>query len=515
MRKRGTFARALTACFRREEGFALVLALGIVTVLGMVGTTVMVYSSHNSSLASRSSVDEKAFSLAEAGVNDAMAILQNPSNNALTASLLCSGASLPCDLAHALTAGYDNGVVKYWGNLDPSTSTWTINSWGYMHNPTGPGASDVVRKITTTLKVRPSFMQPPNTQAWNYIISEATGTPGGCDMSLDNSVNMQSPLYVIGNLCLQTPSQITQGTDRNILVVRGHTTLAVNTNIGASGSPIAEAHVAGGCSYKGASFHSPCGSADETWASLSDANPPTLTVPTASYSYWYTNAAPGPTQGCSTASGTVPVFETPGNTAIDSSVPGVFNLTPSGSDYSCIVTNAAGKVVGQISWDHTARKLTVYGTIFIDGSACVCYGFATPISYDGQASLYLSGTFQVSNTIFCGKISGSTCAAQDPPSGWDPNAEMLMVVANGQGGQNPANDSAQIKSSYWQGGLFTTYAIEMDTTSSVEGPMIASTEIIGQTLTAHSWTSITSIPAGAPGTPVVYAQPDPPGVFRG
>ena len=90
-----------------------------------------------------------------------------------------------------------------------------------------------------------------------------------------------------------------------------------------------------------------------------------------------------------------------------------------------------------------------------------------------------------------------------------------MVVADGQGGQNSAGDGAQIKNSSFQGGLFTSYAIELDTSSSTEGPMIASTEILGQTITGHAWTTITSVPAGAPGTPVVYAAPDPPGNFRG
>ena len=70
-------------------------------------------------------------------------------------------------------------------------------------------------------------------------------------------MNMQSSLYVMGNLCLQTPSQISQGIDPTLLVVKGWMSLEVNTNVGADNAPIAEAHVAGGCSYKGAAFHSP------------------------------------------------------------------------------------------------------------------------------------------------------------------------------------------------------------------------------------------------------------------
>ncbi len=45
--------------------------------------------------------------------------------------------------------------------------------------------------------------------------------------------------------------------------------------------------------------------------------------------------------------------------------------------------------------------------------------------------------------------------------------------------------------------------------------MIASTEIIGNTVTAHTFPLITEIPVGAPGVPVVYAKPDPPGNYIG
>jgi len=497
--------RRFWACLQREDGFALVLALGISVVLAILGTTVTLYVSQNSSLASRSSADQDAFALAEAGVNDAMSVLSNPSNNALNPALL------PNSLALANVSSYNDGVVKWWGSFDSTTTTWTLYSYGYERNPTGATASEVIRRISTTVKVRPSFMQPPNTVAWNYLVSLDTGTPGGCDLSLNNSMNIQAPLYVMGNLCLNTPSQISQGTaDPMKLVVRGSVTLAVNTNIGASGTPIAEAHIGGGCSYKGGAYHTPCSATDRVWATVSDANPPPLTIPTANFSAWYQNAAPGPNQACTTSSGTVPVFDT-GDGLANNSVTTILNPA-SGPDYSCVVS-AGGQMVGQISWNSAQKKLTVYGTIYIDGSVCFC-GDGT-IQYVGQASLYLSGTFRVFNSNVCGAISGSSCAWSNPPSGWDPNSTMLMVVANGQGGQNPGGDSAQIKNSYWQGGLFTTSDIELDTTSQVEGPMLASTEIVGQSIQSHAWATITSVPAGAPSTPVVYSQPDPPADFRG
>ena len=79
-----------------------------------------------------------------------------------------------------------------------------------MANPTG-GSQPVTRRITVSAKVRPKQMQPTTNPAWNYIIAARTGTPNGCDESLDNSVNIQSPMYVVGNLCLNTPSRSRAG----------------------------------------------------------------------------------------------------------------------------------------------------------------------------------------------------------------------------------------------------------------------------------------------------------------
>jgi hypothetical protein len=472
---------------------ALVLALGVMFVVGMLVATSMLYTTRNEQAASRSSFDMVSHSLAEAGINNAMAVLSKPSNNALDPNLL------PNSYMTATINQYANGFVRWWGTFNPQTTTWTLDSIGSMRNPTG--GADVTRHVRMSTKVRGSLMQPLNNPSWNYIMATRVGTPGGCDETLDNSVDMQSPMYIMGNLCLNTPSQVSGGP----LMVNGFVQLNVNTNVGSSASPISEAHVRNGCSYKGSSFVAPCTSAQQVYATISDANPIALTAPAADFSSWYTNAAPGPHQGCTEQSGSVPVFDNDG--VANNSVPGVFNITPSGSDYSCIVRNASGGVVGQLTWNHTSKVLTVYGTIYIDGSVTANYGFQnTPIQYNGQGTLYLGGTFLVSNTMLCGGIANGTCDFD----AWNPNTEMLVIVANGSGGQVPSGDGIQLTSSFFQGAFWGTNSIELDTHSQSEGPMVAGSEIIGQTVQAHSFPLITTVPVGMPGTPTVYAQPDPP-----
>jgi hypothetical protein len=486
-------ARRISRTLEREDGVALLLALAFTLVLGIVGTTMTYYATTNQQSSARSSADATAHGLAEAGINNAMSVLSNPANNALTASIL------PSSYTTANVSVYDNGYTKWWGTFDPNTTTWTLYSLGVMRNPSG--GKDVTRYIHATSKVRGSLMQPLNNPSWNYIMATRTGTPGGCDESLDNSVDIQSPLYIMGNLCLNTPSQVTGGP----LMVRGDVQLDVNTNVGSSASPINEAHIGGGCSYHGGPFVSPCTPTQKVWANISDANPVALTAPAADFPAWYQNSAPGPHQACTESSGTVPVFDN--DAYLNNSVPTVFNLTPSASDYSCIVRNAGGAIVGQLTWNHTTKVLTVYGTIYIDGSVTANYGYANvPVQYNGQGTLYLGGTFLVSNTMLCGGITGSNCDF----NAWNPNTEMLVIVANGNGGQVPSGDGIQLVSSYFQGALWATNSIELDTHSQSEGPMMAGSEILGQTVFAHSWPLITTVPVGMPGTPTVYAQPDPP-----
>ena len=480
-----------------ERGFALVLALGVTVALSAVGLGVMAFTTDNQGWAARQKNDVTAFALAEAGLNNAMAVLGNPQTNAMDSTLL------PSTEASASSKTYEGGSAYWWGTFDTVAKTWTINAKGVVRNPIG--GRDVIRYIRASSHVRASMMQPPNNPIWNYVVSLQTGST--CDMTLDNSENMQSPLYVMGNLCLNTPSQVSAGP----LVVKGYMKLDVNTNVGTSAAPINEAHIVGGCSYKNEPWRNPCGPADMVFANQIDSSAPALTKPTVDLDGWYGNAAPGPKNPCTAVSGTAPAFDN--DTVRNNSVPTIFNLTPPTADYSCAVKTPTGVVAGQLSWDHTAKVLTVLGTIYIDGSATISYGYQNiPIQYNGQATLYLSGTMLIKNTKFCGGISGdgTTCDFNN----WDPNKEMLVIVAAGAGGycggQVPANDSIQVVSSYVQGGLWANYDIELDTTSQTEGPMIAGTEIIGQKVLTHSFPVIDEIPVGAPGVPIVYAQPDAP-----
>jgi hypothetical protein len=488
---------------RRESGITLVMAVGILGCMTLMGTTLIYYSNTTLRSAAYSAADSGSYGLAEAGINEMMAVLSRPENNALNKYLL--GYQANGTIVHTLSQ-YETGTVEWWGTLDETTAVWSLTSIGRTKNPTGAGGSELRRTLTAKVPVTPTLTQPLNNPAWNYIYSWRTGNT--CDMTLQQSVRVGSPLYVNGNLCLENTAAITRGP----LVVKGKLTLSQGANaVGSAAAPINEAHIGGGCQWKTSPWHPTCSSADNVHATILDANPTQIAPPTVNWDAWYLNASPGPYYPCLAPSGAVPTFDNdqgspaaPNVAKRNFSLINPFNVTPAGS-YTC---RSAG---GELSWNASTHVLTLRGTIFIDGSAYIENGAEN--TYQGQGTIYLSGTFLIKNSTLCARLaaSGATC---DTP-GWDPNANVLVIVANGPGGiQVPAGDSIQLVSSNYQGALYGTNAVDIGTTAQAIGPIVGSTVYLGQS-TATSFPSLTIAPAGMPGSRVIYAQPNPPQLYGG
>jgi hypothetical protein len=156
----------------------------------------------------------------------------------------------------------------------------------------------------------------------------------------------------------------------------------------------------------------------------------------------------------------------------------------------------------------------VSGTIFIDGHVRFDPSTAnTLVQYNGQASIYASGSILVKNVKLCGGSTGSDCDF----AAWSPNTEMLTLVANGSGGQTDVSTgiSVEVKSASFQGAIYATNKVQLDTSSRVDGPMVGSEVVLGQSIQTDDFETITSVPAGMPGNPAVYAQPNPPQLYSG
>jgi Tfp pilus assembly protein PilV len=488
-----------------ERGIALIMTLGTMLVTSVILVTVIQYSSAAGRGSHKSKADQTAYALAEAGVNNAMSVLANPSNNALNSTLLP-----PRETA------YEGGTVTWSGSFSTNSTVarWTITSVSSVRNPTGPTASPVSRRIVAQVDVIPTLSQPLNSTAWNYIYSRSVNTPGGCDMTLQQSVAINSPLLVSGNLCMQNSASLLKGP----VVVAGSVTMTDGNTIGTASTRVSSAAIGNGCSKAnpGAASQNPCtgGAAVHIYADSMSSNPPEIPPPSVDWDAWYANANPGPYYPCTTVSGTPPAFESGDQgvlpnvdlTKRNNSILSVVDLTPA-SSYSCRT------VGGELTWNAATKVLTVNGTMFIDGSAKIENGAVN--SYAGFATIYLSGTLLIKNSSMCAEILNGACST----SNWTSNSRMLVFVVNGNGSnagaqsQTGTGNSILLSSARFQGALYATYGIDIATTSNSDGPLDGAPVKVGQTVNS-TWPAFTVVPSGMPGNPVAYAEPQAP-VYEG
>ena len=107
---------------RRDDGIALLMAVGMLFVLSILGTTVMVYTTSNSRSGTLSKTNTASFSLAEAAFANAMSILNNPANNPLDPDIL------PSTEASATSMAYGMEPPKWYGVLDRANRIWTVTA---------------------------------------------------------------------------------------------------------------------------------------------------------------------------------------------------------------------------------------------------------------------------------------------------------------------------------------------------------------------------------------------------
>ena len=203
--------RRLGRRLARQEGFALVMVIGISLVLGITGTTAMVYSTENVRAASTSRADERSFSLAEAGLNYAYATLYNAPDPTMPGAVPTRSEAV------------DDGTIMWWGTLDTQTNTWTLTGRGSIPSPSG--GIDMIRVIRGRASIQHTSVGSANNAIWNYVYADSTTT---CT-TLANSVNVNVPFYVKGNLCLQNTAQIS-GVN-TVLHVGGTLTLSNSSHV--------------------------------------------------------------------------------------------------------------------------------------------------------------------------------------------------------------------------------------------------------------------------------------------
>jgi Tfp pilus assembly protein PilX len=539
--------RRLRQQLGQERGFALVIALAVTFVFSMTVVTVIEAATSNSRSSDRSKGRISAYSLAEAGINNAASILTK--SNAYDAHVLhpqgtyaqqdCAsppanptGATLLGDTCSPYTWTYDGGTTTMWGWLDTSTYNWTITSTGSVRNAFG-GAS-TTRTLTATVHVRAQASQQNIVPAWNYVFIKDT-TPNVCNVTLDQSTTLSSSLYIEGNLCFKNSAGVSEPNplDPVSLHVRGKLVWLSGASKGVGiSSPLNEissAKIGGGCAVGTvATVGHTCSSSSPTndyfyvksggyTTSAPAINSPTLT--STDWDGYYQNATMSRLTPCNAGGLAGTAFDN--DTTRNTSLPSTFVLT-AGSNYTCQTTNANGSVVGELDWNASTRILQVRGTVFIDGNVSVDgvvkyrgvnSAGARPAGTDGSDGeggmmvMYVSGTVSMSNTgVFCGwnmtadtsSYTGGTCDF----SAWTPTTSMFMFIAGGGVTLN--------QGSYFQGAIFTAGNVSLGQSAQTEGPIIAGSLTLGQSVKMKPLPGLADLPLGAPGNPNTSGVPEAP-----
>ena len=271
-----------SADVRTQRGLALPLALGVLTALSVSTTGVVYATSSNSRATDRDGRGQLSLALAEAGLNNAMAILSSPTQNSLQQSTLprCTVSDTNptlTTLAARSSAAYEGGSAYWCGDLILDESAWRLEAVGSARNPNG---SEIMRTIKAYVPIQPVVSQNNNVPALNYIY--ATNTGAACDMTLSENVTMSSALFVEGNLCVDQNGHY-RGTGP--LIVKRRIYIANNGDIGTT-SERTEVYVGGYTDALGTKFcqaqgqhwhpdsshstHPRCGDADRVYSRLTD-----------------------------------------------------------------------------------------------------------------------------------------------------------------------------------------------------------------------------------------------------
>jgi hypothetical protein len=528
---RTLLGRRVVAAWRRlareEEGVALVLAILSMLVLTITLTAVMFLTAAGARDAHRTNAGQRAYSLAESGVNNALAVLEAnypgttgyPGDNTLLTT--CPG-SLPT--VCPFTSTYPTGSVQWSGTLDNSApgagwaDQWNIVSTATVSNPTGPGAAPVTRTVKAVVPViKPPVTPIGQNNPLNFIYGNAVNFP--------QSVIVASPVFAVNDLRLGNSSTISEWIGNvaghpNKVAVGGNFYEEQNANkaghVNGGASPandLGEMYVHGQCSTKAnnQTLH-PCewGAADQIWATINGSTIPSdfldfvpkLTC-CSPYTYHaslapfetarssmgeaYRTADLGPLAPCTTGSLPASVFPRGLDTASGADLDLNNSATPAGTaaiNLTPAVSYSCKSRVGELSWNNATKKLTVRGTVFLDGSATITSAASAQATDIGQGTLILTGTFMMKNALMCVKTTGNGNGTHcDTATGaWDPNVGALVIIADGDGGydttQNQGNNviagqGINIKSSDFQGGLIANKDIGVDTTSEMQGPMIS------------------------------------------
>ncbi|HMC70889.1 MAG TPA: hypothetical protein VKJ07_17150, partial [Mycobacteriales bacterium] len=166
--------------------------------------------------------------------------------------------------------------------------------------PAPASAGVLTRTVSQQVKLGSGRALLADNSAWGYIFADNRNGPCA---TLASSVHINVPMYVTGNLCLDSSAQVQQSASP--VTVEGSLQTNSAASLGTSAAHLSQLHVGVGCRYGTVgSFTFPCTTGEHVWVDSQDQAVGTATKPPVDLPYWYQNAMPGPAAYCT--SGTFP-----------------------------------------------------------------------------------------------------------------------------------------------------------------------------------------------------------------
>jgi hypothetical protein len=364
---------------------------------------------------------------------------------------------------------------------------------------------------------------------WNHIFITAPLVANVCQVDFGgNNMQINSPIYVIGNLCLSGQNTSIQesvnGQPIDMMVGGKLVMSGSGTKVGTDAThKITSGVVVGGCttvsvaSTTSTCAPSPASPSFNYWVGTLDTFVPNdaPSISAADQAADYAAFDPGPMHTCkagvtspgpplaASAFDFAPAANGTGEPDLSGSGTsgGSFDLTPS-SSYSCLSNSGAS--VGELTWNSTTKALTVNGSIFIDGNLVI----SQVATYTGTAVIEAAGTITFNG-------NATTLCATNPCNftnwqGSSSNRSMLTLVALKS---NATSITFSNNSQTFQGSLWTQPSSKMTFVKngvSVEGPIsVGSFDATFNNASFQPLPVIKNMPVGAPIPPNTSASVGP------
>lgn len=462
-------ARTLRQLAFSDSGQSLVLALIVMSALTISIGALISFTTGNEAQFSRDRQSARAFHVAEAGLNNALAVIANADDNDVQAV-----GSVMGPYSFSLDGGSGSYSMTKYAKTDTQCGGHSpTNCWVITGTATSPNG-----KITRTIQETAYWQTAANPLDAIFHYGLVVDNQGGACTSTHGTTPLTiKDVWISGDFCpagnvgLQPPAAHTGS-----IYIGGVYQGQNNTNIGTSSLPYQTADIVGGCVNQNTPEICSDSANSNVYAdSAPTVDPSNLTLPDINATSTY-NSGNWSTPNCSTGSFT---FD---SDSVQNGTTPTTTLMPSGSSFNCTVNNSSGTPVGHLAWNSTTKQLSISGTIWIDGNVNLAnsgtYVKDSVVPGANGGTIFVNGVVTGSSNItVCGPPGTATPTGYGCPTTWDPNQGMLGLVV-----VNPTNAATAFNRT-GNGELDLTLLVNQgyaDTGGTiVMGPVLADTATVG------------------------------------